>query len=121
MFSWAIGTGVVKIGILLLYWRIFGKDETVRGWIKIVGIIVTATHFSLFWSFIFQCTPVSFFWDQDQPGSCFMQDDFYMSGGSLNILGDVMVLALPTRSIWKLKASKSQKLAVTFLFLLGSL
>lgn len=121
MFSWAIGTGIVKIGILLLYWRIFGNDRRVRKWIFVVGAIVVATHTALFFAFVFQCSPISFFWTQAPGGSCFQQDNFYMSGGSLNILGDCMVLGLPMYSIWHLQTSKSQKLAVTFLFLLGSL
>ena len=121
MFSWAINTALVKIGILLLYWRIFGNDRQFRRLVFVVGGFVIATHTALVFSFIFQCTPVSYFWDPARGGGCFDQSAFYMSGGSLNIVGDALVLALPMHMIWKLHTSRSQKLAVTFLFLLGSL
>lgn len=121
MFSWAINTALVKIGILLLYWRIFNNDRQFRRLVFVVGAFVIATHTALVFSFIFQCTPVSYFWNPAQAGGCFDQSAFYMSGGSLNIVGDVLVLALPMHMIWKLQTSRSQKLAVSFLFLLGSL
>ena len=118
--SWALGTGVVKIGILLFYWRIFAIHKF-RQVIAMVGTAVAITHTSLFFGFVFHCTPIHTFWDHSKRGFCIGQDNFYISGGALNIVGDIIVLTLPLRPIWALHATRGQKIAVSFLFLLGGL
>ena len=117
---WALGVAVVKIGILIFYWRIFAIRSFRRD-VLILGAIILCASTAIFLTFMFQCTPIPRFWNTTKPGYCINQVAFYLSGGSLNIAGDVAVLSLPVRQVWNLKASKQQKLALLFLFLLGGL
>jgi hypothetical protein len=45
---------------------------------------------------------------------------FHLGMGILNLIGDLCILAAPISSIWVLQMSKTQKAAVSFVFLLGS-
>ena len=111
---------MVKIGILIFYWRVFIVREFRRR-VAIVGSIILASSVAMFLTFMFQCTPISRFWAAREDGTCINQVPFYIAGGSLNIASDVLVLSLPIRQVWKLNASMSQRLALTFLFCLGGL
>ena len=122
--SWALGAGAVKIGILLSYWRVFAVYH-IRRLILIVMIAVALTHTALVFAFVFQCKPIHAFWagweGRRKGYSCFHQDIFYITGGILNIIGDVTVLIIPIRPVWNLPVTKAQKIMLTFLFLLGGL
>ena len=120
MMSWTLGAAAVKIGILLFYWRVFiGRDIRLR--IAIVGAVVLASGTALLFSFMFQCDPISRFWHDTDDGHCFNQLPFYLTGGSINIITDILVLSLPIRTVWKLKTSISHRISLLFLFCLGGL
>jgi hypothetical protein len=120
MLTWACGVFAVKVGILLFYWRVFHTPGFRIGAI-VVGCLSTGIFLSNFFSFTFQCLPVSKFWDAEEPGSCFDQNSFYLASAIINVFGDVAVLFLPLPVVWKLNASKSKKWSLSFLFLLGAL
>ena len=120
MMFWALGVAVVKIGILLFYWRIFIVRQF-RRLVAVVGCIILTSSFAIFLSFMFQCRPIPRFWAETSAGSCIDQVSFYISAGSINIASDVLVLSLPMRQVWKLNATVYERTALTFLFCLGSL
>ena len=118
--GWIASVTAVKISVLMFYWRIFAVKDF-RHWILALGIYIVLTGIALVFAFIFQCTPVSYFWTGTSEGKCVDQLTFYLAAGSLNIVGDVLVIILPLRQVWKLNTSKGQRLALTCLFLLGGL
>ncbi|KAF2230403.1 hypothetical protein EV356DRAFT_519935 [Viridothelium virens] len=118
MMGWALGVAVVKIGILIFYWRIF-SIQSFRRKVLILGAGLLCASTAIFLTFMFQCTPIPRFWAGTDSGYCINQVAFYISGGTLNIVGDAAVLALPIHQVWILKASKQQRIALVFLFLLG--
>lgn len=120
MILWALGAAVVKIGILLFYWRVFIVRDFRRR-VAIVGAIVLTSSMSIILVFIFQCQPIRLFWADSEFGHCIDQVAFYLTGGSLNIASDVLVLSLPVRQVWKLNAPLNQRIALLFLFGLGGL
>ena len=120
MMSWALGVAVVKIGILLFYWRVFVVREFRRR-VLLVGAIILASSTAIFLSFMVQCNPIPRFWGDTEDGYCINQVAFYISGGSINIPSDILVLSLPIRRVWKLNAPLSQRIALLFLFCLGGL
>ncbi|MCJ1433258.1 hypothetical protein MMC27_002617 [Xylographa pallens] len=73
---------------------------------------------------IFSCNPTNAFWDfelQGTPGvSCINFQAFYISVAVPNLLTDVLILAMPIRQVWKLQLDRRSKVALTFIFLLGS-
>lgn len=117
---WALGVAVVKVGILLFYWRVFIVREFRRR-VAIVGAIILASSVAIFLCFMVQCNPISRFWADTEGGYCINQVVFYMSGGSVNIASDIVVLSLPIWRVWNLNAPLKQRIALVFLFCLGGL
>ena len=120
MMSWALGVAVVKVGILLFYWRVFIVPEFRRR-VVMVGAIVLTSSTAIFFCFLVQCNPIPRFWADTEDGYCINQVAFYIAGGSLNIASDILVLSLPIRQVWKLNAPLNQRIALVFLFCLGGL
>lgn len=120
MLFWALGVAVVKIGILLFYWRVFIVREFRRR-VAIVGAIILASSVAIFLCFMLQCNPIPRFWADTEDGYCINQVVFYIAGDSLNIASDILVLSLPIRQVWKLNAPVGRRIALLFLFCLGAL
>lgn len=70
---------------------------------------------------VFQCVPVSGFWDKKIPSKCIGDKHFFIGNSVPNILTDIALLLLPVRSIWRLQMSTSQKIALAGTFMLGGL
>ena len=71
---------------------------------------------------IFQCKPVSGFWNRTKPAICNVDSRKFFIGNAIpNILTDVALMVLPLPYIWQLNRSKSQKIALAGVFLLGGL
>ena len=76
---------------------------------------------------IFQCTPVSGFWDRFSPthptnSKCGVNVNQFFEGNSIpNILTDAAILILPMPFVWKLHLPRAQKMALSSIFLLGVL
>ncbi|THD00307.1 hypothetical protein EYZ11_000200 [Aspergillus tanneri] len=51
---------------------------------------------------------------------CVSSKKFYIGNAVPNIMTDVLILAMPIRMVWNLQASRSQKISLSFIFLLGS-
>jgi hypothetical protein len=120
MWLWACGVFSVKIGLLLFYWRVFATRPARIANACIMALTV-AMFLSIFFSFVFQCTPVSHFWNHEGPGTCIDQNSFYLAGGIMNVCSDLIVLGLPVPIVWGLHTSRNRKLSLTFLFGLGVL
>lgn len=74
-----------------------------------------------FTSNILQCTPISFFWDKQQPGHCIPNALILigMTNGVLSFVGDLVILALPVPMIWSLQINIRRKIALNGIFLIG--
>jgi hypothetical protein len=46
---------------------------------------------------------------------------FYLGVGVINLFGDICILAVPVSNVLKLQMGNPQKIAICFMFLLGSL
>ena len=88
----------------------------------IVGAIVLGHGIGVLLAAIFQCSPIAYTWDRTiVGGSCFNQEAFYRYVSPPNILTDVLILVMPLPYVWKLHTRVGQKVALTGIFLLGSL
>lgn len=75
---------------------------------------------------IFQCLPVNAVWDRFKDPSlmsaCTVNLNQFFNGNSIpNIVTDAMIIVLPMPFIWQLHLPKSQKIALTNVFILGAL
>jgi hypothetical protein len=110
-----------KSSLLLLYQRIFGVVSWFRWVLRFTGFLVTAYWIACSIVAIWGCSPVSYFWNMKQPGSCINETNFFRWNGIANIILDFLVLCVPFPMLWYLKASLRQKLVLSGIFLLGGL
>ena len=73
-------------------------------------------------STIWQCVPIEASWNNTITDKvCVNSDASWYQYGIINIVTDVMILALPIRPILKLQLHKREKLALLGVFALGAL
>ena len=61
MMFWALGVTVVKVGILLFYWRVFSIERGFRRRVAMAGAIILANGVAIFLCSMLQCNPISRF------------------------------------------------------------
>ncbi|KAF7588618.1 hypothetical protein BBP40_005456 [Aspergillus hancockii] len=106
----------VKLSLLLLYRRIFLSAKflfIVYG----MGVVIALWAIIMTFLGIFNCNPISGFWTGQ--GKCLLFKEFAIGYAIVNILTDLAVWLLPIPSIWKLQLPTAQKVALTFIFVLG--
>ncbi|KAL8646473.1 MAG: hypothetical protein Q9226_006836, partial [Calogaya cf. arnoldii] len=114
-----------KFSILLFYRRVFMNQATsLRFRIVWYAIAIWALLWgiSTFFAAAFQCSPASFYWSKytrKTKGTCVDLTVLLLVTASLNIVTDVALLMLPMPLVWNLKIERSQKFAVSGIFLLG--
>ncbi|KAJ4266240.1 hypothetical protein NW762_004221 [Fusarium torreyae] len=102
----------ISIGYFLL--RITVRKLDV--WI-IYGVmaITVCTGVVFFFVTLFQCSPISFFWNQDQPGQCVNVEVIialtYLYS-ACSVISDFTCAILPMFLVWKLNMGKKTKLAL---------
>ncbi|KAJ4265105.1 hypothetical protein NW762_005351 [Fusarium torreyae] len=88
---------LVKTSVLLFLLRLSGQKRTVRN--SIIGLMIfnLCQMVALFICWVFQCTPIDFYWDKTPPkeGKCINEHAFLVSTASLTIMTDLLVLILP--------------------------
>ncbi|KAL8963927.1 MAG: hypothetical protein Q9183_004840, partial [Haloplaca sp. 2 TL-2023] len=114
-----------KLSILLFYRRVFMNQATSRRFRYTWYAILTWTIcwcISVFFAAAFQCTPASYFWTKytrKTEGTCMDLNPLLIVTACLNIITDIALLILPMPVVWNLQIDRSQKLAVSCIFLLG--
>lgn len=69
----------------------------------------------------FQCLPIRSIWDQTVKGSCLNLSKVLYAGSAVSIFEDLVVILLPIRELEKLSFTTKKKVALGFMFSLGSL
>lgn len=115
-----IAYALTRFSILALYLRIF-SDKGVRTACWVVGALILAQWIAFAFAFLFQCTPVEYFWNRGIPGTCVDLDKFYRSVTIPNIIMDVVIVVLPIPTVWQLKATHLRKWGLTVVFCIGTM
>jgi hypothetical protein len=68
-----------------------------------------------------QCVPIAASWDNSIHAQCINKGVFWIAFAIMNILTDVLVLALPIPQIFRLHLKLREKLMLSGVFLLGGL
>ncbi|KAL8718843.1 MAG: hypothetical protein Q9225_004069 [Loekoesia sp. 1 TL-2023] len=108
-------TTFAKYSILAFYYRIFSILQF-RRMLYINAGLVTCYVVSVDLVCLFQCTPVHSFWDVGVQGNCVNIDRFFIASGSVNVVLDFIIFALPIPLLWRLRTSFNQKLILTAIF-----
>jgi hypothetical protein len=68
-----------------------------------------------------QCVPPASIWNSNIKGKCSNSTALVYSGAAFSILEDIVIILLPIRELKGLNLTRRKKLAVIFMFALGSL
>ncbi|KAI1417948.1 hypothetical protein F5Y13DRAFT_199079 [Hypoxylon sp. FL1857] len=111
----------IKLSMLALYGRIF-PQQSFRIWLWSIGVFLVAWAISGSFSAIFQCTPISFYWNPvEDDGFCINYGLQMLISSIINIITDFVILLLPVPLIWKLHTTKQKKRLLILTFALGSM
>ena len=112
----------IKISILLTYRRIFSVDPKFRlQSLSLGGIVLT------FWLVasivrVFLCHPVGYVWmGIALDKHCSGHRVFWLASGITEAIIDLLILALPARTVLRLQLSSKRKVLITLVFVLGGL
>ncbi len=68
----------------------------------------------------FLCEPITYLWDKSVAnGTCLNVIAAYLSVSGINLILDIVVVALPMPILWTLQMPKSKKLAISAVFGMG--
>ncbi|CAG9990277.1 unnamed protein product [Clonostachys byssicola] len=111
---------LVKLSLLALYWNVFGvhrKTKIVIGTVT-VGCVIWCIAFTFLAAF--RCRPIGYAWvPVPPPGTCMSRSDVYLPLEATNLFFDIVVLCIPVFTIGQLKLSKTKKIPVIGIFVVG--
>jgi hypothetical protein len=117
---------LVKMAILLQYLKLFAPSRSANkvmffgSWMTMVATFIAYVIF-MFWT-LFYCTPRRMIWYKLIPGGkCHDISDIILAQGAFNMASDIVVLLLPTASLWQLSVPLARKIYITLLFATGLL
>ncbi|KAH7000665.1 hypothetical protein EDB80DRAFT_780000 [Ilyonectria destructans] len=113
---------LLKLAMLFFYLRIFPSSGVRR---LLWGTIIANTIYGISFVIagIFQCNPISYFWnmwDGEHQGRCLNQNAIGWSNAAISIALDFWMLAIPLHQIRHLNLNWKRKVAVGSMFLIGS-
>lgn len=108
-----------RIALLLMYLRLFGVNDRFRYATWAVLFFVTGYLFSNLITLIFGCTPITKYWNIDEPGHCIVLVQADYAYGSMNVASDILMFLLPLPMVWQLRLSPREKLGLVFVFMSG--
>ena len=118
---YGLGVYFAKTTILILLLRIFGIDQKFRAvtWF-VIAVWTTWTIIDVCLC-LFGCNPIRKAWEPLLPGTCIDIIQVGIASGYINIVTDVAILVLPIPMVWQLHLRTKLKVAVTAVFLCGTL
>ena len=119
--SYTILIATIKISVLISYNWIFGRLKWFRYNIYALGLLTLIWFFGVFFSALFQCTPVDKAWQPMKSGHCIDFTAFLWANSISNTALDYLILLSPVVPVLRLQMGAVQKLLVLLSFFLGSL
>jgi hypothetical protein len=122
-FAWFVYTlslGLIKVSLCIFYLEIFPMPRIrmvcyiILTWIILNTLVVCALV-------IFSCIPVQAFWNRDLHGKCLDISALAFAISASAIAQDVVLLVFPLCCIRKLNMKRYRKVAVGFMFCVGTL
>jgi hypothetical protein len=115
--------GSTKMGILLMYNRIFNIDKVFRRQLIVASFLVLGWWIGCTVACLTNCIPLEWSWINAlaDPRYCFNFNIFWMAAGACEVLIDIIILALPIRVVLSLHLSAQKRATIACIFLLGGL
>ncbi|KLU81041.1 hypothetical protein MAPG_00136 [Magnaporthiopsis poae ATCC 64411] len=116
-----MGISFFKVALLISYLRLF-QGTSHRGyraavWITIVAVVLGHLGCSL--CLVLACNPVYKSWEPLVPGTCLAPGPSFTGYAIVTIVSDIAVTIIPLPVLIKLNVSRSKKLGLVFIFVLG--
>jgi hypothetical protein len=112
-----------KFSILLQYLRIFPQVKFRRSCYALMAIVAIYALWTFF-SAVFACWPISYFWTKvadPSGGHCLNRFAVWFANAGMNIATDIATGLLPMRVLKELELPKKQRIALMAVFALGGL
>lgn len=117
-----IAVALTKISFLYFCLRIFPRQQMRRAILILIGI-VAAQGIAFTLTCIFNCLPVSFIWenwDGQHTGKCINFHVFAWAHAGINIVLDVITIAIPIPELLRLSLSTKKKIYIIMMFCVGT-
>lgn len=108
-----------KASVLFFYSCIFSVDVVVLRFMQVLGAVLVANCLAAVCGLIFSNSPVEGQWNLSMASTSIDAKPFWITMGVVNLVLDVVILAIPQSRVWKLKLSRQRKIALSLVFLLG--
>ncbi|KAF2107987.1 hypothetical protein BDV96DRAFT_672450 [Lophiotrema nucula] len=113
--------GATKLGILLMYYRIFNISTSFRYQLFVTSGLVIGWWVGCTVATLTNCIPLKWSWINSFADLryCFNYNDFWMASGACEVFLDVLILTMPVSVVIRMRLSLKRKLTVLGIFLLG--
>ncbi|KAL4986518.1 hypothetical protein BDW68DRAFT_163138 [Aspergillus falconensis] len=121
-FIYALSCTSTRVSILFFYKRVFSPLERYLKIAMLVSGTITLSYPIIVWvTMSTACRPLSYFWTQfsGTKGECIDINTFFLAAGIINMLNDIIILAIPFPRIAKLQMTLRKKLAVCSIMAVG--
>ena len=119
--GYTICMATIKTSVLISYNMIFGRLRWFRYTLITLATLTMIWFVGVFFSVLFQCTPVDKAWQPTKPGHCIAFKPFLWGNSISNAILDWLILLLPVAPVLTLQMGRVQKTLVLASFSLGSL
>ena len=116
---WITAVTFIRASVVFLYIWIFSKRPfrlVCYGFLTINLLYFTGTVLAC----CLICRPLAYSWNHSIHGTCGDQKSLYLFIGVLNLLMDVVTVALPMPVLWGLQMRTGRKIALSVLFSMGT-
>ncbi|KAL5376671.1 hypothetical protein DPSP01_010341 [Paraphaeosphaeria sporulosa] len=121
-FAYQLVEGFTQLSILAFYLRLVTSRRT-KAIIWALMAVVSSFAIGNTFAMVLQCRPISFFWDGwrgDTPGKCTVNIRLFgFIRGGIEIVLDLVILALPLPMLSKLQMSTRKKVQIMSMFCVG--
>ncbi|KAI1283343.1 hypothetical protein F5Y07DRAFT_151264 [Xylaria sp. FL0933] len=120
-FTWALSNAGVKLSIIDLYIKLFGRNQAFRRVSYFLMGCVSGYLLLVILIAFFLCRPFAFNWNQEIPGGyCGNQNSAFLASGILNLVLDVAVILLPLPVLWRIRLAKHKRVGLMLIFSVGT-
>ena len=123
---YCLATAFPKLSLCALYLRIFvHRRIRIITWVVVAFLVANCIAFTI--ASILICVPPSYYWKtyvfkpEDPKKQCINTNALSLAYNPPNIVSDVVMLALPVRTLWKMNVSKAKKAGFLGVFSTGSI
>jgi hypothetical protein len=114
---------MLKLTLLAFYLRIFpGREIKLLLWATVIFNVLFGIAFVF--AAVFQCTPISYYWDQwwgNVQGKCVDINALGWSNAAVSIALDFWMLGIPLSQLRHLNLHWKKKIGVALMFFVGTL